>query len=598
MFESLFEKCYVIYVLQRSDNMIKRIFPYLRKVKKYPLIAIVAIMIEIICEVVQPVIMAGMLDKGIPDKNIGFLVQQGLLMIGLSIIALIAGVIGSRCASLAGTSIATAIRQDEMAKIQQFSFHNIDHFSNASLVTRLTTDITSIQNTAIMTLRIIVRAPLMLFITLFMVISINAELSLVLVTAIPILGLGLWLILSTAFPRFRLMQKAVDNINRTLQENFIGIRVVKSFVREDFERQKFQHDIKTFKERALNAMSVVIFNNPLMQLTVYSCTLAVMWFGGNMTINGTMTTGSLVSYLSYIGQLLMSLMMLSFVFIMVTMTKASLDRVFEVIDTEIDIVEIENAYETEQINRDIAFERVHFSYGKNPTDEVLNDISFHINQGQVLGIIGPTGSGKSSLVQLIPRLFDTTSGRVLVSGKDVREFSFKTLREQVAMVLQKNTLFSGTIRENLLWGNANATEEEMVAAAKHAQAHDFIMALPNGYDTVVEQGGNNFSGGQKQRLCIARALIRKPAILILDDSTSAVDTATDSKIREAFYKHLPNTTVIIIAQRISSIQHADKIIVLQDGRMSGIGTHDQLILNNELYANIFETQMQGVAENV
>ncbi|MBF0779677.1 MULTISPECIES: ABC transporter ATP-binding protein [unclassified Granulicatella] len=573
--------------------MIKRILPYFKKYKKYPFFAMIAILIEVLCEVIQPVIVANIIDKGVSQKNLEFIVQQGLLMVGLSIIALIAGMLGAKFASLAGTNVASELRRAEMAKIQGFSFHNIDYFSNASLVTRLSSDVTSVQNTIIMTLRILSRAPLMLFITIFLVVQINAPLSLVLIIAVPFLVLALALILSIAFPRFKKLQQAVDSINRTLQENFIGIRVVKSFVREDYEREKFNAVNTTFKERALRAMMVVIFNGPAMQLAIYACTIAVMWYGGNMAIAGGITNGELISFLSYITQIFMSLMMMSFVFIMFTMTKASMDRIFEVLDTEIDIVEKTHAQSRPHIQGDVSFEHVYFSYGKDQTEEALSDIHFDIKAGQVFGIIGPTGSGKTSLVQLIPRLFDTTKGCVKVGGVDVKEFTFKDLRQHVSMVLQKNTLFSGTIRENLLWGNEQASEDDLIQAAKYAQAHDFIMEMPDGYDTWVEQGGGNFSGGQKQRLCIARAMVRKPAVLILDDSTSAVDTATDSHIREAFFNHFPDTTVIIIAQRISSIQGADNILVLEDGKMSALGNHEMLLENSDMYRDIYETQMKG-----
>lgn len=576
--------------------MLKKILPYFYKYKKYTFLSFLMIFIEVVTEVVQPLIMAQIIDKGIPNKDLGYIIQQGSLMIILALVALITGVLGARFASKAGVNVATDLRLDEMKKIQQFSFHNIDHFSNASLITRMTTDITSVQNTSIMTLRILSRAPLMILVTIFLVLQINVELSLVLVVALPFLALALITIISIAFPRFHKLQQSVDGINRTLQENFIGIRVVKSFVREDFERNKFNQEAKTFKERALSAIGVVIFNQPAMLVTIYACTLAIMWFGGNMSMNGTLTTGELISFISYITQIFMSLMMMSFIFVMMTMTKASMERIFEVIDTDVDIKEKENAQTIRNVNGSISFDNVHFSYGKDQTEEGLSDISFNVESGQVLGIIGPTGSGKTSLVQLIPRLFDVTQGSVKVGGIDVREYKFEDLRQHVAMVLQKNTLFTGTIRENLLWGNENATEEEMIAAAKYAQAHQFIMELPNGYDTYVEQGGGNFSGGQKQRLCIARAMIRKPKVLILDDSTSAVDTTTDSLIREAFFNHLPETTVVIIAQRISSIQGADKIIVLEDGKMTGMGTHEELMMTNHLYKDIYDTQTNNLLE--
>ncbi len=505
--------------------MLKQIIPFFSKYKKYPFLAFFAILIEVLCEVAQPIIMKQIIDEGIPNKDLGFIVQQGLIMVLVAIVSLSAGVLGAKFASIAGTGVAAELRSAEMKKIQAFSFKNIDHFSNASLITRMTSDVNNIQNTAIMTMRILARAPMMFIFAIFFAVSINAQLSLVFMVAVPILVLSLALIISTAFPRFRKLQQATDGINRTLQENFIGIRVVKSFVREMFEKKKFGAENSTYRERALHAMYVVMWNNPIMQLTVYAVTIAVMWFGGGLVISGTMTTGDLISFISYITQILMSLMMISFVFVMLTMTKASMDRIFEVLDTNIDVEEPEFPITDDKVYGEVEFDHVHFSYGK----------------------------------------------------------------QQV----QKNTLFSGTIRENLLWGNPDATEEEMIQAAKHAQAHDFIMEMPDGYDTRVEQGGSNFSGGQKQRLTIARAMLRKPAVLILDDSTSAVDTATDSKIREAFFNHLPDTTVIIIAQRISSIQGADNILVLDDGKVNGLGTHEELMETNDLYRDIYETQMKG-----
>ena len=573
--------------------MLKKIVPYFSKYKYFPFLAFLSILVEVVCEVGQPIIMLKIIDEGIPNRDTSMILWYGILMIIVAMISLGAGVLGAKFASIAGTGVASELRSAQMKKIQEFSFKNLDFFSNASLITRMTSDVTNVQNTAIMTMRILARAPMMFLFAFFFAVSLNAQLSLVFVVAVPFLVVSLALIISTAFPRFRLLQQATDGINRILQENFIGIRVVKSFVREPFERVKFGVENTNFKTRALHAMYVIVWNNPIMQLTVYACTIAVMWFGGNFVMHGEMTTGELISFISYITQILMSLMMISFVFVMLTMTKASMDRIFEVIETEVDIVEPEQVIPTEITRGDVEFDHVHFSYGKDQQEEVLNDIHFSVKSGQVLGIIGPTGSGKTSLVQLIPRLYDATAGSVRVAGKDVRDYAFSDLRSQVAMVLQKNTLFSGTIRENLLWGNPHATEEEMIQVAKYAQAHNFIMEMPDGYDTKVEQGGRNFSGGQKQRLCIARAMLRKPAVLILDDSTSAVDTSTDSLIREAFFNHLPDTTVIIIAQRISSIQGADKIVVLEDGKMNGIGTHETLMENNELYREIYETQMEG-----
>ncbi|MDO4431780.1 MAG: ABC transporter ATP-binding protein [Aerococcaceae bacterium] len=573
--------------------MIRRIIPYFSKYKKYPVYAFLAIFVEVVCEVMQPVLMTRIIDEGIPNRDIALITRQGLLMCGLALVSLTAGICGAKFAAKASTGVASELRYAEMEKIQQLSFHNMDYFSNASLITRLSSDVTNIQNTGVMSLRILSRAPLMLMMAVFFAININAELSLVFLVAVPVLALVLALIVQTAFPRFHKMQQATDRLNRTLQENFIGVRVVKSFVREQLEKDKFNQENTNFRERALHAMNVVIFNMPMMQLTIYGCMLAVMWFGGRFVMNGVMMTGELISFISYITQIMMSLMMLSFVFVMLTMTKASAERIFEVIDVDIDVKEAPDAQPVDAISGDVAFENVHFSYGKDQSEEVLSNISFYVRSGQVLGIIGATGSGKTSLVQLIPRLYDTTKGTVYVGGRDVKTYRFEDLRQHVSMVLQKNTLFTGTIRDNLRWGNENATDEELIQAAKYAQAHDFIMSFPEGYDTKIEQGGNNLSGGQKQRLCIARAMVRKPAVLILDDSTSAVDTATDSAIRDAFFNHLPNTTVIIIAQRISSIQGADQILVLDDGKINGIGTHETLMTDNAIYRSIYETQTKG-----
>lgn len=574
--------------------MIKRLWPYyFKNNRKYALLSMLAIFIEVVTEVVQPVVMAQIIDKGIPNKDMGFIVLQGVVMIVLACVSLVAGVLGAKYAALAGVKATTDLRHDQMNKIQTFSFYNIDHFSTASLVTRLTSDVSSVQQTGIMALRIFTRAPLMILVTIVLALRINIQLSFVLIAAVPFLALGLMLVISVAFPRFKMVRQSMDAINQLLQENFIGIRVVKAFVREDFERSKFNTEINQFKERSLRAMRVVIFNGPLMQLTIYACTLAIMWVGGNMVIGGAMTTGELLTFISYIGQILMSLMMISFVFIMLTMSKSSAERIFEVIDTVSDIQEPTHPKALNRLDGSLSFENVHFSYGKQQTEEVLNSIDFSIQSGKVLGIIGPTGSGKTTLVQLISRLYDTTQGKVSVAGQDVREYTFKDLREHVGVVLQKNTLFSGTIRENLMWGNACASEADMIQAATNAQAHQFISQLPDGYETHVEQGGSNFSGGQRQRLCIARALVKKPAILILDDSTSAVDTATDYYIRQALYHNLPDTTVIIVAQRISSIQDADHILVLEDGKMTGFGTHDQLLQTNALYQDIYHTQTKG-----
>lgn len=573
--------------------MIKELLTYFKQYKHYPILSFITMMLEVLCEVSQPLLMLRIIDEGIPNRDLGMIFMQGAWMIGLAFISLGLGLLSARFATIGGTGLATNLRRKEMEKIQEFSFHNLDSFSNASLITRLTSDITSVQNTTIMSVRLLARAPLMFIFALFFAVRINPQLSLVFFVAIPILGLFLAWIIALAYPRFLKVQKATDGLNKALQENFIGIRVVKSFVREEFEKEKFFEKNRSYKERALRAFKIVIFNNPVMQATIYSCTIAVMWFGGKMVMFGSMTTGEFISFISYINQILFSLMMISFVFIMVTMTKASLSRIFEVIHTPIDIVE--GMYQTpSQSSLDLVVENVHFSYAKDPQEEVLRNIQVTVKEGTTLGIIGSTGSGKTSFIQLISRLYDPTEGRITYGGTDLKDWKFEELRQHISVVLQKNTLFSGTIRENLLWGNEYATDAELIQAATYAQAHNFIMSFPNGYDTVLDQGGNNLSGGQKQRLCIARALVRKPSLLILDDSTSAVDTATDASIREALYTKFKHTTKIIIAQRVSSVQHADQIMVLEDGEVNGLGSHEELLQSNELYREIFETQTKGV----
>ncbi|MGY3777327.1 ABC transporter ATP-binding protein [Isobaculum melis] len=573
--------------------MIKSLTPYASKFKKYPLYCLFFIAIEVICDVVQPIMMALIIDNGIANKDLDYIFFHGMIMVVLAIIAMIAGALGAYFAATAGTGVGAEIRQAEMKAIQNFSFSNVDRFSTSSLITRMTNDTNNIQMTLIAMLRLLVRAPLMLVFAIILAFQINQELSLIFLVATPFLGITLFFIVRTAFPRFFSLQRAIDRLNRVLQENFIGIRVVKSFVRGKEEKAKFAAENANYKKSALHAMKVIMFNMPTMQLTVYSCMIAVLWFGGNLVNTNVIGAGELLSFIAYISQILMSLMMLSFVFIMITRTKASVQRVVEVLETKSEINDDDVVIDIPVANGAITFKDVDFSYGGNSDDEILKQLNFSIESGHILGIIGPTGSGKSSLVQLIPRLYDIDDGEIYVGGKNIRQYKIKTLRDSVAMVLQKNTLFSGTIRENLMWGNEHATDEEIMQAAQYAQAHDFIMDFPDGYQTVLEQGGGNLSGGQKQRLCIARAILKQPKILILDDSTSAVDTETDGKIREAFFHHLPDTTVIIIAQRISSIAGADQIMVLNEGEINGLGTHEELLGTNAIYTDIYETQERG-----
>jgi ATP-binding cassette subfamily B protein len=510
---------------------------------------------------------------------------------------------------------AANLRNALFEKVQQFSFTNIDKFSTASLVTRLTNDVNNLQVTFMMALRLLTRAPMMLVIAFILAYRINAQLSIVLAIAIPILVVSVMFIISSAVKRFSVMQEKIDNINRNIQENLIGIRVVKSFVRADHENAKFKNSNDDFTNSAIHAINLAILNMPIMMFVLNAATVVIIWMGGKMVFAGTLGTGELISFISYIFQILMSVMMISMMIIMSARAEASGKRIIEVLDTQIDIVDNPEAALSVSLDGNnapvtttgkaenfpevtsgkVEFKHVSFKYLLTGSgDDVLCDINFVAQPGEIVGIVGGTASGKSSLVNLIPRLYDATEGAVLVDGADVRNYRLADLREKIGVVLQVNTLFSGTIRENIMWGNELATEEEIITACKDAQAHEFIMSLPNGYDTVLGQGGVNVSGGQKQRLCIARAILKKPKVLILDDSTSAVDTATEARIREAFYHNLADTTIFIIAQRIGSVKEADKIIVLDEGGISGVGTHDELLKTNEIYREINSSQQEGV----
>lgn len=549
---------------------------------------------EVIMEVSIPKAMSKIVDIGIANRDIDYVLKAGGVMALMALVSLFFGAMAAWTASIASMGFGRSVRQGLFYRVQDFSFSNIDRFSTSSLITRMTTDITNLQNAFMMVIRTLVRAPIMFISASIMAFSINAELSCIFLVAVPILGTVLAFTISKAHPRFKKMLRCFDKLNAKIQENLIGIRVVKAFVRGDYEDQNFDECADAVRQTQIRAERMVILNMPIMQMMVYLCIILVLWLGGNMIVAGQMGTGELVSFISYVNQILMSLMMIAFSFTMLVISKASVSRIVEVLNDTPDIPDHKDS-DIAVSNGSIAFEDVSFSYQGDLSRCALEHINLQIRSGETIGIIGGTGSAKSTLVHLIPRLYEATEGAVKVGGVDVKDYRQKTLRDQVAMVLQKNVLFSGTIRENLRWGNPDATDEEIVAACKAAQAHDFIMEFPNGYDTELGQGGLNVSGGQKQRLCIARALLKKPKIVILDDSTSAVDTATDSKIRAAFRKELSDTTTIIIAQRISSVSDADRIVVLEEGKISAVGTHDELLKSSEIYREVYESQQKGVA---
>ncbi len=561
-----------------------------RKYKVYSLLSPLVMVGEVVMETAIPLLMSRIIDEGIAHSNLSYVVQVGLLMIGMSIISLACGAMGGRFSAVAALGFSRNVRRRLFAKVQDFSFGNIDHFSTSSLVTRLTTDVTNVQNTYQMLIRMCARAPFMLVSGTIMACIINVKLSTVFFVSIPLLAVVLTLIAFVAYPRFQLMLSKYDNLNSTVQENLTAIRVVKSFVRGQFEQKKFEAAADAVRKTQVRAEKIVIFTMPLMQMVVYACIIAALWFGGKMIVVGDLMTGQLISFISYITQVLMSLMMLSVVFITMVLSRASISRIVEVLSEKAEIVPPSQNALTCVADGSIDFDHVFFSYHKDPQNCVLSDVNIHIPSGAFVGIIGGTGSSKSTLVSLLPRLYDVLSGSVRVAGHDVRDYDLVTLRDSVAMVLQKNVLFSGTIRENLRWGNENATEEQMIAACKAADAYEFIQSFPKGFDTDLGQGGVNVSGGQKQRLCIARALLKNPRILILDDSTSAVDTATDARIRSALRSCAPEATKIVIAQRIASVQDADIIYVLDNGVVNGSGTHEQLLQSNAIYREVFESQ--------
>ena len=536
--------------------------------------------------------MSLIIDQGINNNDMDTVIKIGIMMLVASFISLSTGVLAGKYAAKAATGFAKNLRRAMYYNIQDFSFANIDKYSTAGLVTRLMTDVTNVQNAFQMIIRMCIRAPLMMISAMIMAFTINADLAMIFVVAIIFLGIILVFIMSRAHPLFRKIFRTYDDLNASVQENINGIRVVKAYVREEHEDEKFKKTSGLIYKLFLKAESYLVFNQPIMQFTVYGCIIAISWFGAHMIVGGSLTTGELTSMFTYVMMILMSLMMLSMVFVMIVMSIASAQRISEVINEKSTLHNPKNP-EYEIKDGSIDFNNVSFSYFDDQEEVNLKDINVHIKSGQTVGVIGGTGSAKSTFVQLIPRLYDVTRGEVLVGGKDVRSYDLDTLRNEVAMVLQKNVLFSGTIKDNLRWGNKNATDEEIVHACKLAQADEFIQRFPDKYDTYIEQGGSNVSGGQKQRLCIARALLKKPKILILDDSTSAVDTKTDALIRKAFREVIPGTTKLIIAQRISSVQDADLIIVLDDGKISAMGTNDELLQTSEIYKDIYETQKKG-----
>ena len=585
--------------------MIKKLLRSVREYKTASLLTPIFVTLEVIMEVLIPFFMSRIIDMGLEQNNLSYTVRLGVILIIAAIASLCFGALSGKYAATASAGFAKNLRHDMFHHVQDFSFSNIDKFSPASLVTRLTTDVTNVQNAYQMIIRVLIRGPLMLVFALIMAMGINMKLSMVFFFAIPFLGIGLFFIAIKAHPYFERVFRTYDELNNTVQENLSAIRVVKAYVREDFEDKKFYKISDKVYHQFRAAEKIVAFNAPLMQFTMYTAILLISWMAAKMIVGSTMTTGQLMSMIVYATQILSSLMMLSMVFVMIIMAESSANRIVEVLDEESDLKNPAHPLNS-VADGSIDFDNVSFSYVNDPDKSALKDINIHIHSGETIGIIGGTGSAKTTLVQMIPRLYDTTTGQVRVGGKDVRDYDIESLRDQVSVVLQKNVLFSGTIKENLRWGNPNASDEELVAACKLAQADEFVRSFPDGYDTYIEQGGTNVSGGQKQRLCIARALLKKPKILILDDSTSAVDTKTDALIRKAFREEIPDTTKIIIAQRISSIEDADRVIVLDDGHIDAFDTPQQLLVDfvgfqqllktNKIYQEVYQSQVKGAKE--
>lgn len=572
--------------------MIKTLAKCIGKYKKESIITPIFTAVEVFLEILIPFITASIIDKGIQAGDMRKVGIYGGIMLIIAFLSLFCGIQAGKYGAAASTGFACNLREKMYENIQTFSFSNIDKFSTAGLVTRMTTDVTNVQNAYQMIIRSVVRAPLMMICSITMCVIISPRLSIIFLVALIFLGFVLFFIIYKVTPVFTSGFEKYDELNASVQENISGIRVVKAFVREEHENKKFNKAADNLYKTFVKAESFLAFNNPTMMLVVYGCIVALSWFASHFIVSGSITTGNLTSMFSYVMSMLMALMILSMTFVMVSMSAASARRISEVLNEKADLANPEKPYEEVEDGR-IDFNHVNFSYRKNSTEDTLHDIDIHINAGETIGIIGGTGCGKSSFVSLISRLYDVTEGSVCVGGKDVRTYDMDALRNQVAVVLQKNVLFSGTILDNLRWGDDNASYEDCVEACKQACADEFIERMPKKYDTWIEQGGTNVSGGQRQRLCIARALLKKPKVLILDDSTSAVDTATDAKIKQAFAQKIPGTTKLIVSQRISSIQDADRIIVLEDGKVSGFDTHENLMENNKVYREICEVQMQG-----
>ena len=576
--------------------MIKTLLAQVKEFKKASFLTPVFMILEVVVETMIPLVMADMIDNGVETGNISYLYRKGAIMALLAVAGLVTGILGGKYGAYASSGFARNLRKAMYTNIQTFSFSNIDKFSTASLITRLTTDVTNLQNAYQMILRMCTRAPASLICAMAMAFMINARVASIYLIAVIFLGCFLVFIMKKATKYFREVFEKYDDLNASVQENISAVRVVKAYVREEYETTKFQKACNKVYEMFVRAEKLVVMNMPVMQFTVYACILGISWLGANMIVGGSLTTGELMSLLTYCMNILMSLMMLSMVFVMVTMSAASAERVTEVINETADLHDPQDPV-MEVADGSIEFDHVDFSYKKDSKEPVLKDINLSIRAGETIGIIGGTGSSKSTFVQLIPRLYDVTKGSVKVGGIDVRDYNLEALRDQVSMVLQKNVLFTGTIYDNIRWGDENASDEEVQRVCKLAQADGFVQEFPAGYNTMIVQGGNNVSGGQKQRLCIARALLKKPKILILDDSTSAVDTKTDAMIRKAFREEIPDTTKIIIAQRVSSVEDADLIIVMDDGKINGIGTSEELLRTNAIYREVYESQVKGGEED-
>ena len=572
--------------------MLKRFYVYMEKYKMYAVLSCLCVAFETLFELIIPMIMADIIDVGVANGDQAYILERGLQMVFCAGISLVLGIGYARFAALCGQGLGAELRKAEYRKIQEFSFSNTDKFSTSSLVTRLTSDVTLIQNAVSNGIRPLIRAPLMMVTGMILSFLLNAKLALVFFVAAPTLGICLWLVIRKVRPLYTRMQSAIDLVNRMIQENLTAIRVVKAYVREDYEKVKFAQVNQELKSISEKSFRTAVLNMPAMQLVMYTTIICILWFGGKLIFAGEMQVGELTGFLSYVLQILNSLMMISNVFLMLTRAMASGKRILDVLDEEIDLKEDPEA--TGEIKAgEIEFRNVSFKYKKEGKKYVLSNVSFHIEPGQTVGIIGGTGSAKSTLVQLIPRLYDVTEGEILIDQIPVKQYPLKHLREAVAMVLQKNTLFTGTIADNLGWGKEDASEEELMKACRMACADEFLLQMKDGLSSQVEQGGVNLSGGQKQRLCIARALLKRPRILILDDSTSAVDTATEAKIREALQNNLADTTKIIIAQRITSVMHADQILIMEDGKLNDCGTHEELLQRNEIYQEIYYSQQEG-----